>query len=66
MRRYTNAHFRPKAFCEDIFRGNMVAVLIIPNHGNAIWDSGGDSPGQMPVQDFRIKTLLAYSATPDS
>jgi hypothetical protein len=29
-------------------------------------DSGGDFPGEMPVPDFRIKTLLAYSATPDS
>ena len=27
-------------------------------------DSGGDFPGEMPVPDFRIKTLLAYSATP--
>jgi hypothetical protein len=42
----------------------MVAVLIIPNHGNAIWDPSGDFPGQMPVPDFRIKALLAYSATP--
>jgi hypothetical protein len=31
-----------------------------------IWDSGGYSPEQMPVPDFRIKTLLAYSVTPDS
>jgi hypothetical protein len=32
-------------------------VLIIPNHGNAIWDSGGDFPGQMPVPDFSDKDL---------
>ena len=36
-----------------------------PNDRRGSWrDSGGDFPGQMPVPDFRIKTLLAYSATP--
>jgi hypothetical protein len=31
-----------------------------------IWELGEELPREMPVLDFRNKTLLAYSATPDS